>query len=261
MSHRSKIWLIINLAFAVMFLGFAWVALVFGSTDWPFLPLQMSLLVLAATACTLSSRNVKIGLILMWALVACPWTLKTDKLSALPQSTEVAHGFSSTEKYSVGDLDHLQIKTHRVGPENAVNLQSFVSGTHKMWLSKIDWVYLDGEAGYDGADLVAYTISWFPYPNFDRITVSELDSHDSTLWDPSSVSVSKQGNSLFVAGGKFKESCCPVNKKLVARQAKVFTSGWSQDGLVWAGWILIVLSYFVVWFRRTGRHQAAETVS
>jgi hypothetical protein len=184
-------------------------ATAFGWTGWPWEPLRFWLAAVAIGALRAWPRRAAVLAVVAWAAVASPLTVRSGP--GAPVGATVLHTGVPSGPHRV-DLGPIPL-----GP---------------VWLRTPDKSYVNGESDDDDRDLVAWSVTWLPWPHVERDTV--LGIYDE---DAEDTLVTRNGHRLVVRAG---------------RETRRVVFGLSTSWLTWLGWIGILLAGR----RRRRRHRA-----
>ncbi len=206
MRYRRRL-----IALGVVVLVVSLFGTVFGWTGWPWEPLRFWLAFVTLVAVRHWPRRAAVLAVVAWAFVACPLTVRSGRSGRvdIASATRLARGVPS-------------------GPHR-VELGPIPLGA--VWLRTPDKSYVNGESDDDDRDVVAWSVTWFPWPHVERDTV--VGVFDEDVGD---VVVARDGHRLLVRAG---------------RETRSVVFGLATSWVTWLGWIGILAA----WQRR--RHRAA----
>jgi hypothetical protein len=121
-------------------------------------------------------------------------------------------------------------------------------------ITAADKHYINGESDYPSHDLVAWSVTWFPWPHLDRTTVIGLGGTIDRWEYPSAIETRRDGSTLVLKSARYDPSAQTMRPEI--RSLGI----WPSLSLVtWIGWLAITLA----WMLRTSRRvdQAARVTS
>jgi len=175
---------------------------VFGWTGWPWEPLRFWLACVAVVALLTGSPRAALLALVAWAAVACPLTVRSAAGGGarIADAELLARGVpSGPHRVELGPLP--------LGP---------------LWFTTPDKSYVNGESDDDDRDIVAWSVTWLPWPHIERDTVVGVfdEDVDSTL-------VGRDDHRILVRAG---------------HETRRVVFGFSTSKLTWVGWIAILVA-------------------
>ena len=203
------------LALGVVILVVSIAPTVFGWTGWPWEPLRLWLACVAVVAVLAWPRRAATIAVVAWAAVACPLTVRSGGQIDRPAGADVlARGVpSGPHRVELGPVP--------LGP---------------VWLRTPEKSYVNGESDDDDLDIVAWSVTWLPWPHVERDLVLGIFDEDAD-----STVVARDGHRLVVRAG---------------RETRAVTFGLATSWLTWLGWLAILAGW-----RRGRRRQASRLPS
>ena len=190
------------LAFGVVVLAVSIVPVAFGWTGWPWEPLRFWLAGVTVVALLRGSPRAALVALVAWAAVACPLTVRSAAGGGarVADAELLARGVpSGPHRVELGPLP--------LGP---------------LWLTTPEKSYVNGESDDDDRDIVAWSVTWLPWPHVERDTVLGVfdEDVDSTL-------VARGDHRILVRAG---------------RETRRVVLGLSTSWLTWLGWAAVLLA-------------------
>ena len=182
---------------------------VFGWTGWPWEPLRFWLACVVVVAVLAWPRRAATIAVVAWAAVACPLTVRSGGQTRLPADATVLHRGVPSGPHRI-DLGPIPL-----GP---------------VWLRTPEKSYVNGESDDADLDIVAWSVTWLPWPHVERDTVLGIFDEDA-----GDTVVARDGHRFVVKAG---------------REARAVTFGLATSWVTWLGWAAVL----VAWRRR--RRQA-----
>ena len=197
------------IALGVLILVVSVAPTIFGWTGWPWEPLRLWLAVVTIVAVRTWPRRTATLAVIAWAAVAAPLTVRSGRAGRvdLADTTRLARGVPS-------------------GPHR-VELGPVPLGV--VWTRVPDKSYVNGESDDSDLDVVAWSVTWLPWPHVERDTVLGIfdEDVDETI-------VARDGHRLVVRAG---------------HETRSIVFGPATSWLTWLGWLGVLLA----WRRRRRR--------
>jgi len=174
----------------------------FGWTGWPWEPLRLWLVCVTVVAVLTGSPRAALLALVAWAAVACPLTVRSAAGGGarVAEAELLARGVpSGPHRVELGPLP--------LGP---------------LWLTTPDKSYVNGESDDDDRDIVAWSVTWLPWPHVERDTVVGVfdEDVDSTL-------VARGDHRILIRAG---------------RETRRVVFGLSTSWLTWLGWVAVLVA-------------------
>jgi hypothetical protein len=190
------------IALGVLLLVVSLPATAFAWTGWPWEPLRLWLALVTIVAVRAWPLRAAVLAVVAWAAVAAPLTVRSGRAGKvdLGDATVLTRGVpSGPHRVELGPIP--------LGP---------------VWMRTPDKAYISGESDDSDLDVVAWSVTWLPWPHVERDLVLGIFDEDAE-----DTIVARDGHRMIVRAG---------------RETRSVVFGLSTSWLTWLGWIGVLLA-------------------
>ena len=197
-------------------LGLSWFGTFGGATWWPWEPVRICVLLVAAVAVAAGPRTAAVLTLVTWAFVASPLAVEEQDLGFVePQGNVLATGIPS-------------------GPF-LLRAGSFPTGATVF--EAADKHYVNGEGSDADSELVAWSLVWLPWPHLDRTEIIGLGGNVIDFWAyPDSVEVRRNRQRLAVTGTRYDDA-----SHMEQSESRAIALRRTTSLLTLLGWLVLLL--------------------